>query len=282
MKTSLFENRKLVIATKHKKEKVIAPLLEKHLGVTCFLNECFDTDVLGTFSGEIERKLDPIATVRKKCLLAMEASNCDLGVASEGSFGVHPSIFFASADDEFVILIDKKNNLEIISRELSLKTNFNGQEITTEKEMLDFAKSVKFPTHGLILRKSEKDNNHIVKGITDISVLIETFKNLLGTSKSIYVETDMRAMYNPTRMSVIKDATKKLVDIVNSCCPECHTPGFAITDKKIGLKCILCGLPTKSTLSYIYKCQSCEYTKEEMYPHKKTSEDAMYCDFCNP
>jgi hypothetical protein len=27
--------------------------------------------------------------------------NCDLGVASEGSFGSHPSIFIASADDEF-------------------------------------------------------------------------------------------------------------------------------------------------------------------------------------
>jgi len=29
----------------------------------------------------------------------MEASKCDLGVAIEGSFGGHPSMFFASADD---------------------------------------------------------------------------------------------------------------------------------------------------------------------------------------
>jgi hypothetical protein len=42
----------------------------------------------------------PIATARQKCLLA-KLSNCDLGVASEGSFGSHPSIFIASADDEF-------------------------------------------------------------------------------------------------------------------------------------------------------------------------------------
>jgi hypothetical protein len=33
---------------------------------------------------------------------------CDLGVASEGSFGSHPSIFIASADDEFLIFIDTK------------------------------------------------------------------------------------------------------------------------------------------------------------------------------
>jgi hypothetical protein len=282
MNTLLFKNRKLVIATKHEKEKVIAPLLEKHLGVTCFTNESFDTDTLGTFSGEIERELDPISTVRKKCLLAMEASNCDLGVASEGSFGAHPSMFFARADDEFLIFIDKKNNLEIIARELSLETNFDGKEIETEKDLLDFAKAVKFPTHGLILRKSEKDNTHIIKGITDITLLKNSFKKLISESHSVYAETDMRAMYNPTRMSVIKNAAKKLVAKVNSNCPECNAPGFDVTNLKRGLECNLCGLPTKSTLSHVYECQHCEYSKEIMYPSNKTKEDPMYCDYCNP
>lgn len=31
-----------------------------------------------------------------------------LGIASEGSFGPHPSMFFISADDEFLIYMDKK------------------------------------------------------------------------------------------------------------------------------------------------------------------------------
>tara|TARA_R110002072_G_scaffold216973_2_gene374557 strand:+ start:161 stop:1009 length:849 start_codon:yes stop_codon:yes gene_type:complete len=282
MSTSLFENRKLVIATKHEKEKVIAPLLEKNLGVTCFINKSFDTDTLGTFSGEIERELDPISTLRRKCLIAMKLSNCDLGVASEGSFGAHPSIFFVSADDELLILIDQKNNLEIIARELSTETNFNGKEIKTEKELLHFAESVKFPTHGLILRKSQNDNTSIIKGIVDLAVLKKAFKELIKTANSIFVETDMRAMYNPTRMTVIENATKKLVDKVKSCCPQCNLPGFGVTDAKKGLECSLCGSATNSTLSYIYICQHCRFIKEEMYPHKKTSEDPMYCDYCNP
>ena len=120
----MFQDRKLIIVTKHEKEKAIAPFLEKSLGVSCFVNENFDTDILGTFTGEIERELDPIATARQKCLMAMELTNCDLGIASEGSFGPHPTIFFVSADDEFLIFIDKKNNLEIIARELSTATNF--------------------------------------------------------------------------------------------------------------------------------------------------------------
>jgi len=282
MNTSLFKNRKLVIATKHKKEKVIAPLLEQNLGVSCFINESFDTDLLGTFSGEIKRELDPVATVRKKCLLAMKISNCDLGVASEGSFGSHPSIFFTNADDEFLIFIDKKNNLEIIARELSLETNFNGREIKTEKELKEFAKLVKFPSHGLILRKSKTDNNDIIKGITKLKDLKKAFNLFLKSFNQVYVETDMRAMYNPSRMKVIENTTKKLIDKINSCCPQCNIPGFGVTDAKKGLKCSLCGSATNSTLSFIYVCQHCQFTKEEMYPHKKINEDPMYCDFCNP
>ncbi len=120
MSTALFKNRRLVIATKHEKESVIAPLLEEALGVSCFIIEGFDTDSWGTFSGEVERKQDPIATARQKCLKAMELSNCELGVASEGSFGAHPSLFFTSADDEFLIFIDKKNNLHQVRSEARL------------------------------------------------------------------------------------------------------------------------------------------------------------------
>ncbi len=150
----IFKNRKLIIATKHEKEAVIAPILTKELLEECFVPNDFDTDVLGTFIGEIERKLDPLSTVRQKCLMAMEKYNSDLGIASEGSFGAHPTVYFASADDEILIFIDKKNNLEIIVREISTSTNFNGKTIHNERDLLEFASKNNFPSHGLILRKS--------------------------------------------------------------------------------------------------------------------------------
>ncbi|MBA4302461.1 MAG: hypothetical protein C0433_20505 [Cyclobacterium sp.] len=278
----MFQNRKLLIATKHQKENVIAPILEKELGVICFIDETFDTDTLGTFTGEIERELDPISTAREKCLRAMKMNDCDLGIASEGSFGPHPSLFFVSADDEFLIFIDKKYNLEIIARELSTETNFNGKELKTENELLDFANSIGFPAHGLILRKTKDDVSEIHKGITDLELLKTVFNHLHSKYHAVYAETDMRAMYNPTRMKVIKKAAKKLVEKIKSACPECQTPGFGITQAKKGLECSLCGSPTNSTLSYIYQCQHCKYTKEDMFPNKKKTEDPMYCDYCNP
>lgn len=278
----MFQDRKVIIATKHHKENVIAPILEKELGVICFVDSAFDTDTLGTFTGEIERRHDPISTAREKCLQAMKVNNCDLGIASEGSFGPHPTLFFVSADDEFLIFIDTTNNIEVVVRELSTSTNFNGKQIRSQKELMTFAKGIGFPEHGLILRKSKDENLDIHKGITDTEILLKSFEELSSKYNSVYVETDMRAMFNPTRMNVIREAAIKLVQKIKSTCPQCHMPGFGITETKRGLECNLCGSPTNSVLSYIYVCGHCKFKKEEMFPNKKTTEDPGYCDYCNP
>lgn len=278
----MFNGRNLLIATKHQKERVIAPILEKELGLRCFIDPTLDTDKLGTFTGEIERKDDPITTARNKCLMAMELANCDLALASEGSFGPHPSIYFVPADDEFLIFIDKKNDIEVIVRELSVDTNFNVAEIKTEKELKTFAENAKFPSHGLIIRKSKDDYSKIVKGITNAETLISTFNHFISSHGTVYIETDMRAMYNPMRMKIIEDAVKKLVVKLKSHCPECNTPGFSITDIKTGLPCSICNFPTRSILSNLYSCQKCQFIHEEKFPKGKFTEDPMYCDVCNP
>ncbi|MFT5713505.1 MAG: hypothetical protein ACI9WT_000040 [Flavobacterium sp.] len=278
----MFEGRALVIATKHNKEKVIAPVLERELGVKCFVISNIDTDELGTFTGEVERKEDPITTARNKCLLAMKLSNCDMAIASEGSFGPHPSIFFVHADDEFLLFMDKKNNLEIIVRELSMETNFSGAVITSKNELAEFTAKASFPSHGLIVRKADTDFVEIEKGVTNWRKLAKLYTHFVKLYGSVYVETDMRAMHNPSRMRVIKSAAIKLATKINSLCPDCNTPGFGVTDAKQGLPCELCNLPTRSALSYIYSCQKCSYSKEEKYPNNKHYEDPTYCDICNP
>jgi len=104
----------------------------------------------------------------------------------------------------------------------------------------------------------------------------------LKQDAAAYIETDMRAMYNPSRMKVIERATKKLADKINSLCPNCDNPGFGITDIQQGLPCEMCNFPTRSTLKYIYTCMKCNYEKEEKYPNGKLTEDPMNCDICNP
>ena len=278
----MFKGRKLLIATKHHKEQVIAPIFENELGVLCFVTDKFDTDTLGTFSGEIDRKEDALTTLRNKCLLAMKANDCDLAIASEGSFGMHPSIFIAPADDEMMLFLDTKNNVEVIAREVSTNTNFNASKITNVVELMAFAEKVNFPSHGLILKPSQNNFNPIYKGITDIDDLLKKFHLLLEEFGSVYVETDMRANFNPTRMKLIEKVAMKLVESIQNKCPSCNFPGFSITKVNAGLPCEWCNSPTQSTLSYVYECKKCQHQKEVLHPHNKIKEDPMYCDYCNP
>ena len=147
---------------------------------------------------------------------------------------------------------------------------------------MDFAKKAKFPSHGIILRKSQKEYDEIFKGINTHEKLKTSFENLHQNHNTVFAETDMRALYNPTRMQVIELVTEKLIQKLKSVCPNCNMPGFDVTDSKKGLKCELCGSPTKSILSNIYCCKHCDYSTEKMFPYGKTFEDPTFCDFCNP
>jgi hypothetical protein len=278
----MFFGRNLLIATMHHKEKIMAPILEKELGVKCFVLENYNTDMFGTFTGEIDRKDDVISTARNKCLTAMKLANCDLAVASEGSFGSHPTIHFIPANDELVLLLDNKNNFEISARSLSTETNYGGTEINNLHELKKFAKQSHFPTHSLIL-KNQKDNfKEVVKGINNLENLATNFEYFYSKYKKVYVETDMRAMHNPTRLNVIEAATNKLIENIKLCCPQCNTPGFVVTQLNYGLPCENCQLPTDSVLSQTHTCRKCKYAKIEQFPFGKFTESPMYCKFCNP
>lgn len=277
-----FRERKVVIATKHRKEEAIAPILENELGLICVVPKDLDTDRLGTFSGEVERIDDPLTILRKKCLMAIDSIGINLAIANEGSFGAHPTIFFANADDELIMLLDKKNGIEIIERELSLNTNFDGAEIKSESELIEFANKIGFPSHGIILKKKKNNYTSIIKESRTIGELIKNYHKIKNEDDTAYAETDMRAMYNPTRMKIIEQAAIKLVKKAKSLCPNCSAPGFGVVDAVNGLPCEMCGMPTRSTLKHIYNCQKCAFQTEKEFPFEKQVEDPQNCDFCNP
>lgn len=282
MKDRWFKGRTLLIATKHGKEKELAPILESSLGVKCRVAVDFDSDILGTFTGEVERPDDPVTTVRTKCQMALKATAFDLVVGSEGSFGPHPFYSFIPGNEEFLMLLDVKHGLEIVVRELTTETNFSGSYVQTLEELMVFAEGARFPSHALILGKSKQEHLGLVKGITNPDKLKEHFNQLMGKYGSVYSQTDMRAHFNPMRMEVIRRAGLKLVHRIQSYCPACSCPGFTVTEVISGLPCSECGSPTRSTLAYRYVCQKCRFDKLEEYPNGKKKEDPTFCDLCNP
>jgi hypothetical protein len=284
----MFEGRRLLVATKHKKEEVITPLFFDELGLSSFVIDDFDTDNFGTFTGEIEREGGPLETLRKKAQTAMAMVDVDLVVASEGSFGPHPSLYFVPAADEMLIFIDRKNDLEILAREVSTETNFASAEVSTEEGLLKFAEQSLFPSHALILSSpienvtNPTEKPFFFKGVTMQEELVDIYRDLRKKTKTVLVQTDMRAMYNPTRMKTIAKACHKLIRNIVSQCPSCVTPGYNVTDVLDGLPCSLCGRPTKSTLAHQYVCRRCGYKELRYYPNLKLEEDPTFCDYCNP
>ncbi len=278
----MFENRTILIATKHKKEEVVAPMFKKEFNLNSRVVTNFDTDSLGTFSGEIKRLEDPLTTLRKKCLMSMEMEGADIAVASEGSFGPHPFYYFSPIDNELVIFIDKLNGIEIVASETSMNTNFSGRNVESFSDVLKFATDVKFPSHGIVLRKDPNSNDDIFKGIVTYNDLKKAYDFLSLKYNSVYAETDMRAMYNPSRMLVIEKAFEKLVSKIKSHCPKCDVIGFDVEDVKYGLPCARCGYKTKSVLSHHYLCKHCGYSEDKLFPNNIITEDPMYCDMCNP
>jgi hypothetical protein len=278
----MFEGRKLVIATKHQKEQVLSPLLSHSLGVHVIVPTNLDTDLLGTFSGEVERKYDPLTTARLKCQWAMDLTNCDLAVASEGSFGSHPAAFFLPANEEWLLLVDRKNDLEIYSRHLSTETNFGSCKFHSLEELEEFSHKASFPSHGLILRPGRDSVDDLFKGIRESHFLREKASFLLEKYGFGFVETDMRAFMNPTRMRIIQETAEKLLRKILCSCPSCQMPGFAVTEAVQGLLCEWCRTPTRSILKHRLVCSHCGHEQEVLHPNGKSTEDPMYCDCCNP
>ncbi|BCL34226.1 DUF6671 family protein [Nostoc sp. MS1] len=282
----LFSDRLAVLATMHQKEKVIAPLLEQTLGVKTLVPQNFNTDIFGTFTREVKRPGTQIEAARIKAEKALELTGESLAIASEGSFAPHPLVPYISSNREIVILIDKIHNLEIIGEEFSTDTNFNHQVIKNLDEAFVFAQKSGFPEHGLVVwfESPEKRCNEIIKGILKEIDLIEAVTFALHNSADgkVNIETDMRAMYNPTRMKNIAKATHSLLKKISSCCPQCNTPGFEITERIPGLPCELCQTPTNLTLRVIYQCKKCGFRQDKLFPNGQEFADPAQCMYCNP
>lgn len=278
----IFENRKVVLLTKHEKEKAIRLALEQETGCELIVESRFDTDKLGTFSREIERPKSQLDTARMKIRKGLKLTKTDIGIASEGSFGSHPYAPFPW-NVELVSLYDKKENMEIYGVYEGSETNFAHLKTNSFESALKFAEQIGFPEHFLILRPDDEYSKNIFKDIDNVEKLKEIFDKCLTISRTdnVFLETDMRAHANPTRMKNIEKATLNLISKLMNFCPKCDAPGFIIKQAIKGLPCELCGLSSEMTLKYIYCCHRCKYEMEELYPRGEYAP-AQYCNYCNP
>lgn len=278
----VYKNKKVLLASMHNKEVAIKEAFETYTGCKIVVAENFNTDQFGTFSGEVERKLSAYETLKNKAITASNIFNYDYVISSEGSFGPHP-YFFISCDTEMLLFYDKKLDLFITDYEISTNTNYSRFVITRKNYKTDgyfnWLKNSKFPSHGLVIKVYE---DILYKGIISTEELENLIDIHLNEHKELTLETDMRAMMNPTRMDVIRLLANKLAQKVSRICKKCSTPGFEEIVSSGNLKCELCHQETKTPKFKDTKCLKCDYyAREEISPGQEYG-DPTYCDYCNP
>lgn len=296
---SRYSGRRVVLTTKHGKADALTLPLKAGLGLVLDSVEV-DTDLLGTFTGEIEREGTPLQTAVKKARLGMSHAGAKLGLANEGSFGPHPYIPFIPGCHEVIVFIDDDLGIEVTESIVSASTNFGHIDARSIEEVGEFLVRVKFPSHGLIVRPNKSSANlvdkvsrmftgkssvaTIRKGIRDkdaLAVAIFSCKELSGDGLA-HIETDMRAHMNPTRLRVLRTLGIKLARRLRSTCPDCECPGFGITGAEGALRCEECGYPSEAPALEIHTCQKCQFRQTHARKDGMTHVEAMYCQRCNP
>jgi len=281
-----FRDRTALIATMHHKELAISSILQTlglRVTVPKDFNINFNSDLFGTFTRDVDRPASQIQTAKIKAEKALDLIDLDLAIASEGSFFPHP-LLGIPYNRELVLMLDRQHNFTVYGESLSVDTNFAHQAISSYEQAYKFALKVGFPDHAVVLmlnaQTSAKEAIH--KGINSEDLLKASVDELLGRSTQIHIETDMRALYNPTRMKNIAKATQDLVRKLQQLCPNCNFVNFDVVERRSGLPCELCGLPTQLTQAHLYQCDRCQFQQEVLFPDRILKADPMYCSYCNP
>jgi hypothetical protein len=276
-----YRDQQVALLTQHGKEGVIVPVLAKLLGCRVEKVKGFDTDLLGTFTRDIAREGSQLDAARKKARIGMELSGFSIGIASEGSFGTDPFTGMLPWNSELLIWIDDRLGIEVVATSAG-KTNFSHRLVDSWEETEDFARSVGFPEHRLVVRPADKNNPELRKGLADWASLQDAVTWALNSApyRRAFIETDMRAFANPTRMENIRLAAEDLARHLTSLCPACGVPGFSRVGLVRGLPCEDCDTPTNEAKADIHRCVRCEH--QMLVEREREYAYARFCGYCNP
>lgn len=280
--THPYQGKRIVLTSKHKKLGLIKPTLEQHIGCEIF-EKNLDTDLLGTFSREIERTASPRETAIRKARFGMKASGARVGIASEGSIGPDPSLPFVHSDIEYLVLVDDEN--EIVIAETFRSFDIVAATITcvADQDLSEFLMRADFPHHALIVSPNAAGKSRYIKGIQDRESLDKAISECAEFSLdgSVIIESDLRAMYSPSRQKNIEQAAKLLALRVSNLCPECQMPGWGRIGFEKGLHCSDCGQHSADALrAEVLGCVKCQH--QQIGKVLAQEIEPAQCLFCNP
>lgn len=272
-----------VLATKHDKLPLIAPALESMVGLKVEAVEV-DTDILGTFTGDVPRQGTPLETAIAKARLGMKATQTSIGIASEGSIGPDPAIPLITSDKEIVVLVDDNNDTVIWESHTSWDIVTSTTTLKPGDDLEGFLSKADFPHHKAIVRPNHIGIQPIFKGIDAVEDLIAAISKCAEASPDglARVETDLRALACPSRREVIAAAAQRLASRVAARCPACGSPGWGAVDVLRGIPCEQCGTEVPKVREEVNGCSRCNYRSNRPIVAPDATADPSQCPYCNP
>jgi hypothetical protein len=243
----------------------------------------YDTDQLGTFSGDIARIHSQYDTAILKAKLAATLGRSRIGIGSEGSVAPGAAGAWFPYHTEMVAWWDDALQWAVVG--YAHAPAQSRVQIATDMASLQAQwHSHDYQQQALQMKIIDGSNSAapiaIRKGIRSATELCHAWQQLYQEGYNVEVSYDYRAHCSERRQQVIASAAQDLAMRLSQLCPCCSTPGFTVTDTIKGLPCGACDLPTQQVKTLIYQCQHCGYQQQDSA--KAAHADPMHCHFCNP
>jgi hypothetical protein len=210
----------VLIATMHGKERVLAPQLAA-LGFSVLLPVGYDTDALGTFSGDIRRQGSAFDAALKKASQACAATGIPRAVSSEGSYRPSQILFPGASNVELMAFVDLDKGFSCIEYLTDVPTCFVKGRVQPDIHAADTKslllamdwtniKALVLPSDPIFGIRTE----NVFKGIGEVDALTKAMKICALNSDDglVHLETDLRAHMNSTRMASVAQVGKLLAE----------------------------------------------------------------------
>jgi hypothetical protein len=266
----------VALLTQHGKARAFEGLCQ-HLGHTLVLTTAFDTDLLGTFTGERKRVGHALDAAKTKAQKACELTGLPYGLGSEGSFGPDPYMGSSPWGVELVCWWDAQRNYSVHALAQGPQASYRQQSFSTAEEALHWATQMGFPEQGVVVGRPHE--SVFSKSAACLNGLRDLVENSLRELGAVWLETDMRAHRNPARMDMIAAAANNLSLRLALACPACELGGFGPVRLLPGARCSACGHSTSAARAQVLQCPACQFEHEEAL---RTEVPPARCEVCNP
>ncbi len=154
---------RVAMATMHGKEQVLAPALAA-IGVELVMPKALDTDQFGTFTRDRPRQGTMVDAARAKAEAAMRETGLSAALASEGSYGPHPTCPSSPPGANCCCSSIALRGFAVTEMTIDERPTFDHCTVGSFEEAHGFLERIGFPEQGVVVAPGGRPTNRSPRG----------------------------------------------------------------------------------------------------------------------